>query len=85
VFSLATAQFWNPPSARHNKGATFSFVDGHAEVWKWKGDLAALNQKYNADITATQRPSPTANPLNPTSTTATDPDYLKLANALPEN
>ena len=25
------------PSARHSNGATFSFADGHAEHWKWKG------------------------------------------------
>jgi prepilin-type processing-associated H-X9-DG protein len=24
-------QFWNPPTARHSGGATFSFLDGHAE------------------------------------------------------
>ena len=86
VFSLATPQFWNPPSARHTSGATFSFVDGHAEIWKWRGNLVILNQKYSADNSASQRPSPTSNPLNPTpATSATDPDYLKLANALPEN
>jgi prepilin-type N-terminal cleavage/methylation domain-containing protein/prepilin-type processing-associated H-X9-DG protein len=29
---------WNslPSSARHNQGCCFSFVDGHAEYWKWK-------------------------------------------------
>jgi prepilin-type N-terminal cleavage/methylation domain-containing protein/prepilin-type processing-associated H-X9-DG protein len=85
VFSLATAQFWNPPSGRHTDGATFSFVDGHAEIWKWRGGLVELNRKYNADVTLGQRPSPTANPLNPTATTANDPDYLKLAAALPQN
>jgi len=25
----------NSPTARHNKGAGFSFADGHAEIWKW--------------------------------------------------
>jgi prepilin-type N-terminal cleavage/methylation domain-containing protein/prepilin-type processing-associated H-X9-DG protein len=85
TFSLTSAQFWNPPTARHNNGATFSFADGHAETFRWKGDLIALNQKYNADVTANQRPSPTSNPINPTTTSASDPDYLKLANALPLN
>jgi prepilin-type N-terminal cleavage/methylation domain-containing protein/prepilin-type processing-associated H-X9-DG protein len=29
-------QIWqNSPTARHNKGAGFSFADGHAEIWKW--------------------------------------------------
>lgn len=84
VFSLATASYWNPPTARHNNGATFSFVDGHAEIWRWKGSLVELNRKYNANVTSSQRPSSTSNPLNPTPTTATDPDYLKLAEALPK-
>jgi prepilin-type processing-associated H-X9-DG protein len=24
------------PTDRHNQGANLSFVDGHAEHWKWK-------------------------------------------------
>jgi len=29
--------FWMEPiTARHSKGTTFSFVDGHAEYWKWR-------------------------------------------------
>ncbi len=82
IHSPTTATFWNPPTARHAGGATFSFVDGHAELWKWKGALIPLNAKWNADDTATQRPG-ASNPLNPSSTTATDPDFVKLANALP--
>jgi prepilin-type N-terminal cleavage/methylation domain-containing protein/prepilin-type processing-associated H-X9-DG protein len=27
----------NSPTARHSNGATFSFADGHAERWAWKG------------------------------------------------
>jgi len=85
VNSRAVAEFWNPPSARHSGAATFSFMDGHAELWKWRGTvLPKVNRDYNADNTRTQRPSPTSNPLLPTATTATDPDYLKLADALPE-
>jgi len=29
--------WWNLPGSRHNKGCTFSFADGHAELWKWHG------------------------------------------------
>jgi prepilin-type N-terminal cleavage/methylation domain-containing protein/prepilin-type processing-associated H-X9-DG protein len=29
--------WWNPPGNRHKNGATFSFADGHAEIWKWHG------------------------------------------------
>jgi prepilin-type N-terminal cleavage/methylation domain-containing protein/prepilin-type processing-associated H-X9-DG protein len=81
VHSLATVSFWNPPTARHNNAATFSFVDGHVESWRWRGALIPLNARWNADDTATQRSG--SNPLNPSACTATDPDYLKLANALP--
>ena len=86
VESLAgPAQFWNPPTARHNDGAMFSFLDGHCELWRWRGTvLVTLNRQKNADDSLTQRGSPSTNPLNPTTTTATDPDYLRLANALPE-
>jgi prepilin-type N-terminal cleavage/methylation domain-containing protein/prepilin-type processing-associated H-X9-DG protein len=86
VESLAgPAQFWNPPTARHSDGAIFSFLDGHAELWRWRGPtLASMNRQKNADDSITQRGSPSANPLNPTTTTANDPDYIKLAEALPE-
>jgi prepilin-type N-terminal cleavage/methylation domain-containing protein/prepilin-type processing-associated H-X9-DG protein len=86
VESLAgPVQYWNPPSARHNNGADFSFLDGHAELWKWRGHLVDVNRKYNADDSITQRLSPSSNPLNPTAVTpATDPDFLRLANALPD-
>ena len=79
------AQFWNPPTARHSTGANFSFLDGHAELWRWKGPtLNALNRRYGADDTRSQRTSSTSNPLNPSATTANDPDYIRLAEALPE-
>ena len=79
------AQFWNPPSARHSDSGILSFLDGHAEMWKWRGPvLVPLNRQYSADDSITQRPSAGVNPLNPTSTSASDPDYIRLANALPE-
>jgi prepilin-type N-terminal cleavage/methylation domain-containing protein/prepilin-type processing-associated H-X9-DG protein len=31
-------ELWgSPPTCRHINGNTFSFVDGHAEFWKWEG------------------------------------------------
>ncbi len=88
IFSTAAAQFpniWNLPAARHDNAATFSFVDGHAEIWKWKGIVVTANKQFNADDTLTQRPSATVNPVNSAfgSAAANDPDLLKLANALP--
>lgn len=35
--------WWNAPGHRHH-GATFSFADGHCELWKWHG-----NALYSAD------------------------------------
>jgi prepilin-type N-terminal cleavage/methylation domain-containing protein/prepilin-type processing-associated H-X9-DG protein len=81
IHSRASVSFWNPPTARHANAAIFSFVDGHVESWKWKGALVPLNEKWNADDTATQRTG--SNPLNPSACTATDPDFLRLADALP--
>jgi prepilin-type N-terminal cleavage/methylation domain-containing protein/prepilin-type processing-associated H-X9-DG protein len=79
------AQFWNPPTSRHSNGANFSFLDGHAELWRWRGPtLNNLNRQYGADDSRTQRTASTSNPLNPSATSATDPDYLRLADALPE-
>jgi prepilin-type processing-associated H-X9-DG protein len=76
--------FWNLPASRHNDGATLSFMDGHAEYWKWKGPvLGAANRSNSTDDTRLQRPSPSTNPIKFTPTTASDPDFKKLADALP--
>jgi prepilin-type N-terminal cleavage/methylation domain-containing protein/prepilin-type processing-associated H-X9-DG protein len=94
IFSHTTAGIWNLPSNRHNNSGTLTFVDGHAETWRWKGIVNTLNQKWNAETltvgsAANQRPSATANPVNPSGSTsgtacsATDPDYIRLANGVP--
>ena len=85
VESLAgSAQFWNPPSARHSNGGTFSFLDGHAELWRWRGPvLSQINGRFNSDDTRVQRPSATLNPT-PASTATSDPDFVRLAEALPQ-
>jgi prepilin-type N-terminal cleavage/methylation domain-containing protein len=31
------ATWWDPPHCRHGDGTNVSFVEGHAEYWKWKG------------------------------------------------
>jgi hypothetical protein len=43
-----------------------------------------LNNQYNADDSRSQRTASTTNPLNPSAAPAGDPDYIKLANALPD-
>jgi prepilin-type processing-associated H-X9-DG protein len=36
-FAVQMSQTWmNSPTARHLRGASFSFADGHAERWKWR-------------------------------------------------
>ncbi|MBI3850299.1 MAG: type II secretion system protein [Verrucomicrobia bacterium] len=29
--------WWNLPASRHNKSCVLSFMDGHAENWRWRG------------------------------------------------
>jgi prepilin-type N-terminal cleavage/methylation domain-containing protein len=29
--------WWNLPASRHNKTGVLSFMDGHAEAWRWRG------------------------------------------------
>jgi prepilin-type N-terminal cleavage/methylation domain-containing protein/prepilin-type processing-associated H-X9-DG protein len=93
IYSLDSASwpsgspvFWNPPTARHNNAASFSFVDGHSEVWKWRGDLIKCNQLYNTDNTVTERAGSTptgAGDCQNFATTLGDPDFQRLAQALP--
>jgi hypothetical protein len=39
-------RWWDPPEIRHGEGQIFSFVDGHAEYWKWSKESAELGQRY---------------------------------------
>jgi prepilin-type N-terminal cleavage/methylation domain-containing protein/prepilin-type processing-associated H-X9-DG protein len=36
-------QWWDPALVRHSNGNTYSFADGHAEYWKWKGTGTITN------------------------------------------
>jgi prepilin-type N-terminal cleavage/methylation domain-containing protein/prepilin-type processing-associated H-X9-DG protein len=89
IYSTAASEYpniWNLPSARHQSSGTLSFVDGHAEIWKWRGIVATANNKFSVDDTVIQRPNATVNPVQGAfSTSSTDPDLTRLANALPLN
>jgi prepilin-type processing-associated H-X9-DG protein len=75
---------WNLPANRHNNAATLSFLDGHAETFRWKGSrLRELNLQYSADDTRSQRTSPGTNPLHSQGWDAKDPDYNRLAETAP--
>jgi prepilin-type N-terminal cleavage/methylation domain-containing protein/prepilin-type processing-associated H-X9-DG protein len=78
-------QVWNLPANRHNNSCNLSFMDGHAETFKWKGPrLRELNTQFGADDTATQRPSAAVNPTQGLAWDANDVDYIKLGNTAPE-
>ncbi len=74
---------WNLPSARHNNGCSFSFLDGHGETMKWKAGLVKINAQFGADDSRTMRPSAGTNPAH-SSPWALDADYIRLGMTAPE-
>ena len=46
-------QWVNCPAARHSRGATLSFADGHSERWNWRGITTDLAP--NAPVVGSQR------------------------------
>ena len=88
INSLSTAALWNLPSNRHGNSGTMSFVDGHAEAWMWKGVVNVQNAKYSGQNPtvgsgSNQRPNANSNPVNGVTCASNDPDFVRLANALP--
>jgi len=76
---------WNLPSNRHDSGCSFSFLDGHAETFRWRGPrLRELNAQYGADDSRSQRPSAGTNPLHSQAWDPNDVDHIKLAETAPE-
>jgi prepilin-type N-terminal cleavage/methylation domain-containing protein/prepilin-type processing-associated H-X9-DG protein len=76
--------YWNLPANRHSKGCNLSFTDGHVEHWKWTGPhVNEYNSDFNADDTVTERPDPDINPAAQLSSERSDPDLLRLGNAVP--
>jgi prepilin-type processing-associated H-X9-DG protein len=75
---------WNLPPTRHNSAGNFSYLDGHAETMKWRGEgLRDWNAKYSADDSLSQRGSPASNPLNGLWWDPKDVDYIRLARTAP--
>jgi prepilin-type processing-associated H-X9-DG protein len=51
-------EWWNMPGARHNKGMTWTFADGHAEYIRWHGAVVP-----NAENNAAYTPYTQADPV----------------------
>jgi prepilin-type N-terminal cleavage/methylation domain-containing protein/prepilin-type processing-associated H-X9-DG protein len=57
---MANNTWWNLPGCRHDgkRACTFTFADGHAEVWRWHGsaiiadNLLSYSQLWNGDAIA---------------------------------
>jgi prepilin-type processing-associated H-X9-DG protein len=57
--------WWNLPATRHNKGTSASFLDGHAEVWKWRGSgvlglgapMPKIGSAMDVDVSGTGDPN----------------------------
>jgi prepilin-type N-terminal cleavage/methylation domain-containing protein/prepilin-type processing-associated H-X9-DG protein len=64
--SLGNNTWWNIPGCRHdgNRACTFTFADGHAEVWRWHGsaviadNLLSYSDIWNGDATADPQTGP---------------------------
>ena len=56
TFQNSPHRWWDPPSARHGDGTTFSFADGHAEYHKWlePSTLDCAKNGTGGDIPGTQ-------------------------------
>jgi hypothetical protein len=39
LYSATINGWFNLPAWRHGHGDTLSFADGHAQYWKWRGEL----------------------------------------------
>jgi prepilin-type processing-associated H-X9-DG protein len=85
VHPLSVANnYWNLPASRHALGCNLSFMDGHAEHWKWTGPyLIPENQKFGANDTTIARPDPDINPAAMSYSNERDPDLIRLASAVP--
>jgi prepilin-type processing-associated H-X9-DG protein/prepilin-type N-terminal cleavage/methylation domain-containing protein len=77
---------WNLAASRHNNGCNFSFLDGHAETYRWRGPrLKELNAQFSADDSRSQRPDALTNPVHSLPWDANDPDYIRLAETAPDS
>ena len=50
-----TEKWFDPPEVRHSGGQVFSFVDNHAEIWKWSKETSDF-ATVGTDITMSRQP-----------------------------
>ncbi len=69
---LGKSNWYNIPTARHNKGANLAFVDGHVEYWHWKANAPFTVKVYiAAGLWQTAKPDEV-------------PDLRRLQDAIPD-
>jgi len=49
-------EWWDPPEVRHGDGQIFSFVDNHAEHWKWTKETAEIGKRGQGNVKPTTTP-----------------------------
>ena len=61
--TVAVNTWWNLPANRHNNGCNFTFLDGHAEYYKWHGTVVAANQNNGLGVSGGDFPGDTSDDL----------------------
>jgi prepilin-type N-terminal cleavage/methylation domain-containing protein/prepilin-type processing-associated H-X9-DG protein len=50
LLPAGTWSWWNLPANRHGNACTFTFADGHSEVWRWMGKTVQKFISYDYRI-----------------------------------
>ena len=57
IRSYPDRRFWNLPASHHNRSCEMSFLDGHVEIWRWKGTAVLAVGATEPGIGATFNPN----------------------------
>lgn len=76
IYSYPDRRFWNLPASHHNRSCEMSYLDGHVEIWRWKGTavlaLGATEPGISATISVTDN-APFADIIRMQTTTINPP------------